>query len=77
MDQYFVECHRGTWKIKYEGSYIGVLPTKALAIQWAVDRAHNAIARSVEARVLVQDKAGMFRIEWTNKVEGGRWPSAA
>jgi hypothetical protein len=73
----FVECHLGVWKIKYEGSYIGVLPTKALAIKWAIDRAHNASARSVEARVLVQDEAGEFRVEWTNKVAGPNWSSAA
>lgn len=76
MDQYFVESHRGSWHIKYEGSYIAALPTKALAIRWAVDRAHNAQARSVEARVLVQDEDGVFQIEWTNS-GGGGWASAA
>jgi hypothetical protein len=72
MDQYFVESHRGTWKIKYEGSYIGVFPTKAKATQRAIDRAHNALARSVEARVLVQGEDREFRVEWTNNCSGWR-----
>jgi hypothetical protein len=76
MDQFFVESHRGTWKIKYEGSYIAVLPTRAMAIRWAIDRAQNAQARSVEARVLVQDEERVFRIEWTNS-RGGEQGSAA
>jgi hypothetical protein len=76
MDQYLVESHRGTWKIKYEGSYIAVLPTRATAIRWAIDRAQNARARSVEARVLVQDEDRVFRVEWTNS-RGGGWGSAA
>ena len=68
MDQ----SHRGTWKIKYEGSYIAVVPTRAMAIRWAIDRAQNARARSVETRVLVQDEERVFRIEWTNSRGGNR-----
>jgi hypothetical protein len=68
MEQYFVEFDRDTWKVKYEGSYIAVLPTEDMAIRWAMDHAHNALARSVEARVLVRDENGEFRVEWTNSL---------
>ena len=77
MDQYLVERHGDSWKVKYEGSYIGIFPAEALATRWAVDLAHNAKARFVEARVLVQDENRVFRIAWTNRSNGWHGRSSA
>lgn len=69
MDQYFVEFVRNTWRIKYDGSYVGIFPTKEAAIRWAVKRAHNAKARGDQASVLSWECRGRLRVEWTNSKE--------
>jgi hypothetical protein len=66
MDQYFVECDRTAWKIKYEGSYVGIFPTKEMAVNWAIERAHNALARGDRALVLSQGEDQAFRVEWAS-----------
>jgi hypothetical protein len=75
MEQYLVECHGDAWKVRYEGSHIGIFPSKAAAITWAIQKAHNSLARSVEARVLAEDEKGAFFVVWTSK--SSFLPSAA
>jgi hypothetical protein len=69
MEQYFVEFSGGDWKVRYEGSYVGAFPSQTAATHWAIDRAHNAEARSVRALVLIQDEQGGFRTHWWNRLD--------
>lgn len=66
MEQYFVESFRNSWKIKYEGSHVGIFPTREAAIGWAIKRAHNANARGERASVLTRGCNGLVRVEWTS-----------
>ena len=66
MEQYFVESFRNSWKIKFEGSYVGIFPTREAAIGWAIKRAHNANARGERASVLTRGYNGLLRVEWTS-----------
>jgi len=67
MDQYFVERDRSVWKIRYDGSYVGIFPTKETAISWAIERAHNAVARGGRACVFSQADDETLRTEWASE----------
>ncbi|HXG79488.1 MAG TPA: hypothetical protein VNJ31_09155 [Methyloceanibacter sp.] len=64
MDQYLVERDRAVWKIRYDGSYVAIFPTKETAIGWAIEQAHNALARGVRACVLSRADDQTLRTEW-------------
>jgi len=66
MDQFFVERDRGIWKIRHDDSHVGIFPTKEMAINWAIERAQNALARGETACVLSQGADHVFRTEWAS-----------
>jgi hypothetical protein len=63
--QYFVVIHQGQWKVKFEGQHHGPYGTQQEAIRAAVDAAHEAGKRGIDAQVLVQGANNQFRTEWT------------
>ncbi|WP_363349416.1 DUF2188 domain-containing protein [Methylocystis echinoides] len=63
--QYFVVHHDGQWKIRYDGTHYGPYASQALAIQQAINSAHEAGRLGHDAQVLVQGQNNQFRTEWT------------
>jgi hypothetical protein len=66
MDQYIVEQDGAAWKIRYDGSYVGIFPSKEAAIAWAIERARNALARGGRACVLSQSEGCALCMEWAS-----------
>jgi hypothetical protein len=62
---YYVVLHQGHWKISLDGTHHGPYATQAAAIKAAVDAAHEAGKRGMDAQVLVQGQNNQFRTEWT------------
>jgi hypothetical protein len=78
--EFYVVLHRNEWKIRYEDRHFGPFNTQEEAISKAIDLAHGMGAAGGAARVLIQDKRHVWRIEWTHgddpyppKVENGRF----
>lgn len=64
-EQYFVVLHQGQWKISYTQKHYGPYTTQREAIKAAVDAAHKAGVKGLDAQVLVQGENNQFRTEWT------------
>lgn len=61
---YYILSSGGQWKIKYNDKDYPYA-TQAAAIRAAVDAAHKAGSIGHDAQVLIQNREGQWRAEWT------------
>jgi Uncharacterized protein conserved in bacteria (DUF2188) len=62
--QFYVLKNGGQWKIRHNDKDYD-FPTQASAMKAAVDAAHQAGTKGLDAQVLVQDRDGRWQTEWT------------
>lgn len=63
--KYYVVHHNGEWKISLNDKHYGPYNSQKAAIKSAVDAAHSAGKKGIDAQVLVQGANNQFRAEWT------------